>query len=418
MESRTDNAQQPATKSNPVAASTQAISTQATSAQATSTQAPGATIGMVGGGQLGRMFAVAAAAMGYRVVIFTDAENSPASHVAAQTIVGDLNDPEAIDRFAEQCDVITLEFENIPASTIARCRQFAPTYPSASVLATAQNRLIEKTTFREAGLPVTPFQTVHDAKSMIAAGDELGWPLIIKTARSGYDGKGQHRIDSPEAADQVDWASADEWIAEKCIAFDREVSVIVARTPDGRCETFPIFENTHRNHILDISVAPAELSDALSVEARRIAVAAAEAIDVIGLLCVEFFVSGDQVMINEVAPRPHNSGHLTIEGCETSQFEQHVRAVCNLPLGSTEQRTQFATMANLLGDLWTAEGEAPNWLQALADSGVSLHLYGKAEARPGRKMGHLTITGENRDELVKRVSEARTKLQGSSEPSR
>ena len=373
-------------------------------------QLPGSTIGMVGGGQLGRMFAVAAAAMGYKVVIFTDAEDSPASHVADQTVVGDLNDQEAIDRFAEQCDVITLEFENIPATTIARCRKFAPTYPSASVLATAQDRLIEKTTFRDAGLPVTPFRKVHDCESLLTVADELGWPLIIKTARSGYDGKGQHRVESAGDAEQVQWSTAQEWIAEQCIPFEKEISVIVARTPDGRCETFPIFENTHANHILDISVAPAEITDSMSLEARRIAIAAAETIDVVGLLCVELFVSGENILINEVAPRPHNSGHLTIEGCETSQFEQHVRAVCNLPLGSTEQRTQTAAMANLLGDLWGPEGQAPDWKAALTDPGVSLHLYGKAQAKPARKMGHLTITGHDRETVVSRLSEARSKL--------
>ena len=371
---------------------------------------PGSTIGMVGGGQLGRMFAVAAAALGYRVVIFTDAENSPASHVAAQTVVGDLNDQAAIDRFAEQCDVITLEFENIPATTIARCRKFAPTYPSASVLATAQDRLIEKTTFHDAGLPVTPFRKVHDCDSLQTVGEELGWPLIIKTARSGYDGKGQHRIESANNANQVQWSAATEWIAEKCIHFEKEVSVIVARTPDGRCETFPIFENTHTNHILDISVAPADLTDNMAQDARGIAVAAAEILDVVGLLCVELFVSGQNILINEVAPRPHNSGHLTIEGCETSQFEQHVRAVCNLPLGSTEQRTPTAAMANLLGDLWTSDGQDPDWIAALADPSVSLHLYGKGQAKPSRKMGHMTITGHDRDAVVRRLSEARSKL--------
>lgn len=380
-------------------------------------QLPGSTIGMVGGGQLGRMFAVAAAAMGYKVVVFTDAENSPASHVADRTVVGDLNDEEAIDRFAEQCDVITLEFENIPAATIARCRKFAPTYPAASVLATAQDRLIEKTTFRDAGLPVTPFRKVHDADSLCAVADELGWPLIIKTARSGYDGKGQHRIESADEVKQVQWSTADEWIAEQCIQFDKEASVIVARTPDGRCNTFPIFENTHANHILDISVAPAELTDRLAQEARRVAVAAAETLDVVGLLCVELFVSGDSVMINEVAPRPHNSGHLTIEGCETSQFEQHVRAVCNLPLGSTELRTPTAAMANLLGDLWGPDGQAPDWIAAFSsDPGVSLHLYGKAQAKPGRKMGHLTITGDDRETVVSRLSKARAKLPRTDHP--
>jgi len=382
----------------------------APSATGHASQPPGSTIGMVGGGQLGRMFAVAASAMGYRVVIFTDDADSPASDVAFGTVVGDLDDRAAIDRFAEQCDVITLEFENIPTATIARCREFAPTYPSASVLATTQDRLLEKTTLREAGLPVTPFCKVDNSDSLKLAGQSLGWPLIVKTARSGYDGKGQHRVESGDDACEVDWAAATDWIAEKCIAFDKEVSVIVARTPDGRCETFPIFENSHHNHILDISIAPAMLSDAMSAQTRQVAVQAAETLDVVGLLCVEFFVADQQVMINEVAPRPHNSGHLTIEGCETSQFEQHLRAVCNLPLGSTRQRTPFAAMANLLGDLWGSSGEAPDWSAALTDPGISLHLYGKLLAKSGRKMGHLTVTGEEPDDVAARVSSARSRL--------
>ncbi|MDE0864948.1 MAG: 5-(carboxyamino)imidazole ribonucleotide synthase [Rubripirellula sp.] len=373
-------------------------------------QPPGSTIGMVGGGQLGRMFAVAAAAMGYRVIIFTESADSPAAQIAHETVVGDLHDQAAIDRFAQQCDVITLEFENIPAATIARCREFAPTYPSASVLAITQNRLVEKSTLRDAGLPVTPFCDVDNTESLILAGHALGWPLIVKTARSGYDGKGQQRVESADGAGDVDWDAAAEWIAEKCISFDKEVSVIVARTPDGRCDSFPIFENSHHNHILDISIAPALLSETLSAQTREVAVQAAEALDVVGLLCVEFFVSDNEIMINEVAPRPHNSGHLTIEACETSQFEQHVRAVCNLPLGSTLQRTPFAAMANLLGDLWGSSDKAPDWAAALTDPGISLHLYGKSLAKPGRKMGHLTITGAERDDVAARVSGARSKL--------
>jgi len=387
-----------------------ATALNATSPTGHETLPPGSTIGMVGGGQLGRMFAVAASAMGYRVVILTDQTDSPAAQVAFATVVGDLDDQEAIDRFAQQCRVITLEFENIPAATIARCREFAPTYPSASVLATAQNRLLEKSCLQNAGLPVTPFCSVNNADSLILAGQSLGWPLIVKTARSGYDGKGQHRVESADEVDNVDWETAGEWIAEKCIAFDKEVSVIVARTPDGCCESFPIFENSHRNHILDISIAPALLNAEMSEQTREIAVRAAETLEVVGLLCVEFFVSDQQVMINEVAPRPHNSGHLTIEGCETSQFEQHVRAVCNLPLGSTLQRAPFAAMANLLGDLWGACGEAPPWEAALTDPGVSLHLYGKSVAKPGRKMGHLTVTGEDRENVSMRVSMARERL--------
>ncbi|MGI9471602.1 MAG: 5-(carboxyamino)imidazole ribonucleotide synthase [Rubripirellula sp.] len=388
--------------------------TDAQSSDQPITLQPGATIGMVGGGQLGRMFASAAAAMGYRVVVLTDSADSPAAQVAHGIVVGDLNDEAAIDEFAAQCDVITLEFENIPSATIARCRGFAPTYPAASVLATAQDRLLEKSTLRDAGLPVTPFAEVSDAATLKLAGDSFGWPLIVKTSRSGYDGKGQHRVESARDADTVPWTSVDGWIAEQCISFDREVSVIVARTPEGRSCCFPIFENAHANHILDVSIAPAELTTSQAQQATDVAIAAAETLDVVGLLCVEFFVTEAGLMINEVAPRPHNSGHLTIEGCETSQFEQHVRAVCNLPLGSTQLRDGAAAMANLLGDLWSASGGAPPWDRALQDGSVSLHLYGKQEAKPGRKMGHLTITGDDRDDLATRIAAARDRLRDES----
>ncbi len=371
---------------------------------------PGSTIGMVGGGQLGRMFAMAAASMGYEVVVFCESDETPAAQVAHRVVVGALDDPAAVDQFAKQCAVITLEFENIPAKTIARCGEFAPTYPAASVLATAQDRLLEKSTLRDAGLPVTPFAEVHDANSLAAVAETLGWPLIVKTSRSGYDGKGQHRVESLAEAGDVPWDSVDGWIAEQCIDFEREVSVVVARTVDGRVECFPVFENSHRNHILDVTLVPAAVPDELAADACRIALEAARTLDVVGLLCVEFFVSRGAVMINEVAPRPHNSGHLTIEACQTSQFEQHVRAVCNLPLGSTQLRSPAAAMANLLGDLWSNEGDPPAWDQAIVDSGVSLHLYGKQTAKPGRKMGHLTITGEDRDELNERILAARESL--------
>ncbi|MGI9427138.1 MAG: 5-(carboxyamino)imidazole ribonucleotide synthase [Bythopirellula sp.] len=368
---------------------------------------PGSTIGMVGGGQLGRMFATAAATMGYEVVVFCEGSDAPAAQVAHRTVVGKLDDREAVDRFAKQCDVITLEFENIPAQTMARCAQFAPTYPAASVLATAQDRLVEKSTLRDAGLPVTPFAEVHDADTLTAASRSLGWPLIVKTAQSGYDGKGQHRVESLAAAQAVPWDACGQWIAEQCIDFQREISVIVARNVDGYCECFPVFENSHRNHILDVTVVPASVDDDLADEARRIAVDAADTLRVVGLLCVEFFVCDGKVMINEVAPRPHNSGHLTIEACETSQFQQHVRAVCNLPLGSTAMRCQAAAMVNLLGDLWDTDGSAPNWQGALEDQSVSLHLYGKKTAKPGRKMGHITVTGQDRNDVARRAIEAR-----------
>lgn len=370
---------------------------------------PGATIGMVGGGQLGRMFAMAAAAMGYHVVVFCESNDAPAAQVAHRTVVGKLDDQAAVEQFASQCDVITLEFENIPAETIAKCGEFAPTFPAASVLATAQDRLLEKSTLREAGLPVTPFAKVANAEELIQVSEELGWPMIVKTARSGYDGKGQHRVESADQAGDVPWSSFDDWIAERCIAFELEVSVVVARNTNSQSACFPVFENSHHNHILDVSVVPASVSDSVIEQAKSVAQSAADTLDVVGLLCVEFFVSDGSVMINEVAPRPHNSGHLTIEGCHTSQFEQHVRAICNLPFGDTSLRSGAAAMANLLGDLWPDES-GPKWSAALAVDGVSLHLYGKADAKRGRKMGHLTAVGQNREEVEQRVLAARNHL--------
>ncbi|TWU42624.1 5-(carboxyamino)imidazole ribonucleotide synthase [Novipirellula artificiosorum] len=372
---------------------------------------PGGTIGMVGGGQLGRMFAMAAASMGYRVVVFCESRDEPAPQVAHECVVGKLDDMQAVEKFASRCDVITLEFENIPASTIAACQRFAPTYPSANVLATAQDRLREKSTLQNAGLPVAPFAEVNDFDSLVVASERVGLPLILKTARSGYDGKGQHRIETIEDAKQVDWASCDRWVAEQLICFDREVSVIVARSSDGRTASFPIFENEHTNHILDISMVPAAVSKKVQNQARSIAVSAAETMDVVGLLCVEMFVESDTVLINEVAPRPHNSGHLTIEACHTSQFAQHVRAICGLPLGKTNLVSRAAAMANLLGDVWGSDCESPPaWDQAIAVEGVCLHLYGKQEAKMGRKMGHLTCVGEDRSRVVRSVVEARQRL--------
>lgn len=365
---------------------------------------------MVGGGQLGRMFAMAAASMGYRVFVLCDTADDPAAQVATRAVVGDLNDVAAIDTFAKDCDVITLEFENIPAATIQRCSSFAPTYPAAELLATVQDRLLEKRALQAAGLPVTPFREVASADDLIATGSDFGWPIIVKTVRSGYDGKGQHRIESANQANRVPWASVDGWIAEKCIPFDREISVIVARSARGECATFPLFENDHTNHILDVTIVPAEASEQLSDAARKIATTAAEALGLVGILCVEMFVSGDDVMVNEVAPRPHNSGHITIEACHTSQYQQHVRAVCNLPLGETGLKVGGGAMINLLGDEWGDAGQAPGWAAALQTPGVNLHLYGKTEAKRARKMGHLSATADTPAEAVRRARAAKTAL--------
>ncbi|QDV82570.1 N5-carboxyaminoimidazole ribonucleotide synthase [Stieleria magnilauensis] len=372
---------------------------------------PGATIGMVGGGQLGRMFAIAAMQMGYDVVIFCGSADEPAGQVATRTVVGDLLDHAVVSKFAKQCQVITLEFENIPAETIRWCSEFAPTYPSHHVLATAQDRLVEKTTFRDAGLAVTPYAAVDSAAGVGEFAEQHGWPVIVKTARSGYDGKGQHRLDGPSDAEAVPWESADSWIAEKWIPFEREASVVVARSTRGEVRCFPPFENDHRNHILDVSFCPSTLSPAQQQLATTIATRAADVLQLVGVLCVEFFVvDAETILINEVAPRPHNSGHLTIEACHTSQFEQHVRAVCGLPLGSTELRVGGAAMANLLGDLWGSQGQPPCWDRAVAVPSVSLHLYGKSDAKVGRKMGHLTATADSAAAAVATVQQARETL--------
>ena len=372
---------------------------------------PGAVIGMVGGGQLGRMFAIAAAQMGYSVVIFCENENDPAAQVAHRCVIGPLDDHARVKSFAEQCDVITLEFENIPADTIELCESFAPTYPSASVLAVAQHRLTEKRTLTAAGLPVAPFAEVTDMSSLELAARTTGWPMILKTAVCGYDGKGQHRLDAINDAEKIDWESCDLWCAEKVIPFDREVSVIVARCADGRTKAFPVFENSHRNHILDITSVPANLSSNAEARAIEIAITASQALDVVGLLCVEMFVCGETILVNEVAPRPHNSGHLTIEACHTSQFQQHVRAVCGLPLGQTAPIANGAAMANLLGDLWNEDNRSPDWSAMLKHPGVNLHLYGKPDARPGRKMGHLTCVANSETEAIKSVVAARRSVQ-------
>lgn len=385
--------------------------TKTTTEHAPKTVLPGSTIGMVGGGQLGRMFAHAASQMGYRVVVFCENDNEPAAQVAHGCITGPLDDAASVTQFASQCDVITLEFENIPAETIAQCQQFAATYPSADVLAIAQHRLMEKQTLRDAGLPVAPFAEVTGPESLVQASETTGWPMILKTAVSGYDGKGQHRLESIEQADSVDWEAGELWVAEKVINFDREVSVVVARTPDHHSETFPVFENRHRNHILDITSIPANISTTVAKSARDIALRTAEALDVVGLLCVEMFVCGETVIINEVAPRPHNSGHLTIEATATSQFQQHVRAVCNLPLGNTRIVSGGAAMANLLGDLWGPDGASPNWDTVLSVPGVNLHLYGKSKPKPGRKMGHLTTLADNPQDAIAKVETARAMME-------
>jgi len=370
---------------------------------------PGARIGVLGSGQLGRMLALAARNLGYSVAIYSPEENSPASAVADVDVVGDYFDLPRIHEFAKQVEVVTFEFENVPHDAAKACAKHAAVRPDGNVLHISQNRLREKNFLRDNGFPTTPFQRVNSLADLEHAIAKIGAPGVLKTASFGYDGKGQVKIKTPaEAAKAWESMKGAESIYEGFVDFVKEMSVIGARTLDGQIVTFPVFENDHANHILDITFAPAALGPVLAGEARQLAHDILEKLEVVGLLTVEMFLSSDgHILVNELAPRTHNSGHLTIDTCVTSQFEQQVRAVCGLPLGSTEMERP-AAMANLLGHLWK-HGE-PDWAAALQDPLVKLHLYGKREARVGRKMGHLTATGDTIEQAIDRVKQAREAL--------
>ena len=375
----------------------------------TPTILPGATIGVLGGGQLGRMFALAAAHMGYKVIAYTPEENSPVSTVCAKTIVASFDDTERLKQFASEVAVTTIEFENIPSAALEAIQAITPVRPGPHVLHTTQNRLREKEWLSKHKFPVVPFCTVDSIDSLREAITALGVPAVLKTAGFGYDGKGQQLIASPEQAEQAySGFHGQQAVLEKFVEFEKEISVIGARSASGDFVAYGPIENEHRNHILDLSFAPARINWTLAEEAIDITRSIMEKLDVVGLLCVEFFLLADEVLvINELAPRPHNSGHYTIEGCPTSQFEQQVRTITGLPLGATETEKGVA-MANLLGDLWS-DGE-PEWASAIALPDVHLHLYGKTEPRPGRKMGHLTACAKWADEAVARVKNARELL--------
>ncbi len=370
---------------------------------------PGATLGVLGGGQLGRMFAIAARRLGYRIHVFCPEADSPAAPVADRTFVAPYDELEQVRAFARSVDVVTFEFENVPSATSDACAEWVPVRPDGKVLHITQQRLREKGFLRHHGFPVTPFQAIHSQEDLETAARDLGLPGVLKTASFGYDGKGQRTIRStaelPEAFAGLGGA---EGIYEAFVDFAQEVSVVGARTLDGEFAAFPVFENVHRHHILDVTVSPARIPPALETAARELSRGILEALDVIGLLTVELFVTRDgRLIVNELAPRTHNSGHLTLDACITCQFEQQVRAVCGLPLGSTELKNP-AAMANLLGDVWT-HGE-PRWAQALSNPRLKLHLYGKASARPGRKMGHITATADTSEAAIQAVRDARSSL--------
>jgi 5-(carboxyamino)imidazole ribonucleotide synthase len=370
---------------------------------------PPSTIGILGSGQLGRMLALAARPMGYRVHVLSPERESPAGQVADVEVVAAYEDLDAVRQFAQLVDVVTYEFENVPAETAVTCSHFTPLRPGAHLLRVAQNRLREKQFLRDNDLPVTPFAEVNSLADLEQGLAVVGCPAVLKTAVSGYDGKGQVKIDQPDGTIGA-WAmmGGQTAVLESWVDFEQELSVVAARGLDGSFAHYGLIANEHRDHILDVSVAPVLVGSEVEQTAVALVRRLMERLDVVGVLCVEFFLTAaGSLFINEIAPRPHNSGHLTIEGCLTSQFEQQLRAVCGLPLGDTRYLCPVA-MANLLGDLW-AKGE-PDWMAVLQDPCIKLHLYGKKEARPGRKMGHLTALGESVVEAEKRVREARRLL--------
>jgi 5-(carboxyamino)imidazole ribonucleotide synthase len=382
--------------------------------------APGATLGILGGGQLGRLLAQAARRMGYFAHVYAPQADSPAGQVADRRMVAAWEDETALQRFARDVDVVTLEFENIPATAARIVEALTPVYPQSRVLETTQNRAREKSFLQDAGIPVAPFAVVRQPSELEEAAVCVGFPLVLKTADSGYDGKGQARADDwpslRAAYREIVEKSTETGIRtdivctlERFVDLEREISVIAARTENGDFAAYPPVENRHRNHILDITLAPAPVDEALKAEATGITRRILEHLDMRGLLCVEFFQSRDgRLLVNELAPRPHNSGHYTLEAAACSQFEQQVRAVCGLPLGETTL-VRPAAMANLLGELWD-RGE-PDWERCRAESEVFLHLYGKSEARPGRKMGHLTALGDTAEEALSRVIRTRNCLE-------
>ena len=360
---------------------------------------PGQTIGILGSGQLGRMLALAARRMGYRVHVFSPASGTPTGQVADREFSAEYQNLDAIRDFANSVDVVTYEFENVPADTAAACAEIVPLRPGAQALHVAQNRLREKQFLAGLGLPVAAFRPINKQSDLDnLVGD--GW--VLKSAESGYDGKGQAKFTDPSAAVAA-WDSIGRCpaVLEAFVTFEREISVVAARGVDGSFAHYGAIANDHANHILDVSIAPAPVDPSVAQAAIDMASTILTNLDVVGVLCTEFFVTTDnKLYVNEIAPRPHNSGHLTIDACVTGQFEQQLRAICGLPLGSTAYHAP-AAMANLLGELWQA-GE-PDWHALNAIPNAKLHLYAKEAARIGRKMGHVTVTGSDAETVVRKA---------------
>lgn len=355
---------------------------------------PGETLGMLGGGQLGRMFTVAARTLGYRVMVLDPDPDSPAGRIADEHIHAAYHDAWALEQLGKACAAVTTEFENIPAEVLRRLSDWCPVRPSASAVETTQNRIREKTFIRDTGLSTAAFAAVINDEDIASACEIVRFPAILKRAELGYDGKGQIVVESAtEVAPAFEKLGRLACVLEEKIDLEKEISVILGRNVNGESRCFPIAENLHRRGILHRTTVPADVDTALAEEANAAAILLADTLGFIGVMAVEFFVSTTgELLVNEIAPRTHNSGHYTLDACVTSQFEQQVRMVCELPFGSTRLLSPV-TMINLLGDVW--KDDIPKWDVLLSDPDVKLHLYGKQQARPGRKMGHFNYLGEN-----------------------
>jgi 5-(carboxyamino)imidazole ribonucleotide synthase len=370
---------------------------------------PGSWLGLLGGGQLGRMFTMAAQSMGYRVMVLDPGDHSPAGSVADEHLRADYLDRDALRNMASRCAAVTTEFENVPAESLAFLAQHGIVSPSAEAVAVAQDRIREKTFLADSGLDVAPFAVIAGEPDLQDAKLAALLPGILKIARLGYDGKGQVRVGTPhEVRAAFAGLGGKPCVLEKFLALECEVSVVVARAFDDSVVAWPVAENRHAEGILDVSIVPARVPAQLADAARAAAMKVAQRLDYRGVLCVEFFVLRDgRLVVNEIAPRPHNSGHYTIDACVTSQFEQQARVLCSLPLGDTAMHCP-AVMVNLLGDLWAA-GE-PRWGHVLRHPRAKLHLYGKTEARPGRKMGHFTVLADDVERALAIATEIKTLL--------
>jgi 5-(carboxyamino)imidazole ribonucleotide synthase len=372
---------------------------------------PPATLGMLGGGQLGRMFASAARTMGYNVIVLDPDPHSPAADFANEHICAAFTDRVALEKLGKACAAITTEFENVDAGSMEFLAQFCPVRPSGKAVSIAQNRIREKTFLRDNGFETAPFAAINSKADIAPNLQKIGTPALLKISQFGYDGKGQATVNNlQEAITAFEQMGSQPCVLEQRLQLKTEISVVVACDVNGHTVAYPAAENTHVNGILDISIVPAQVSETLAQQATRAAQQVAQKLDYCGVMAVEFFiVEGERLLVNEIAPRPHNSGHYTLDACLTSQFDQQVRAMCGLPLGDTRLLSPVA-MVNILGDAWPANGE-PAWNAVLDEPRAKLHLYGKKEARIGRKMGHFTCLGNSAKEAAELALALQNRLQ-------